>query len=165
MVTDEQQPVDEQPVTEAPNGVAELRNPELTPESAKALADKVIDEHFIPKKVPGAEDKEAQEKAVAGALASAMLTAAEMPLTMLNDYIQPIAEQMVAYGIRQTGHIDRSAVHAPHWITDGVRQQTMKLPEQTAHTEAEPVEARTAEAPKPPKRIKSEARAVRLERP
>ena len=163
----EEQPVTEQPianpVTEPPVVATELRDPELTPESAKALADKVIDEHFIPKKVPDVEDDVAQEKAIAGALASSMLTSTDMPLTMLNDYIQPIAKQMRAYGIRQTKHVDREAAHVPHWITDGVRQNTMKVPEQPAHTEDAPVEARTAEAPKPPARIKKAARAVRLE--
>lgn len=151
--------------TQQPIGIGELREPKLTPESAKALADKVIDSHFIPKKVPAYEDVEAQTKAIAGALASAMLTATDMPLTMLNDYIEPIAAQMVAFGCRQTEHVNPEAVHAPHWITDGVRQNTVKLPEQPEPTESEPVEERTAEAPKCPKRIKAAARAVRLERP
>lgn len=135
--------------------------PKLTPESAKALADKVIDSHVIPKKVPKVEDVDAQIKAVGGALASALLTATEMPLHMLQPVVGDLAAQMVALGIRQTKHVDPEALHAPHWITDGVRQESIKLPPQPEHTEAEPVEARTAEAPTCPKRIKASARAVR----
>lgn len=133
----------------------------LTPESAKALADKVMENTFIPKKVPDIEDIDAQTKAVGGALASALLTATELPISMLQPVVGDLAAQLVALGIRQTCHVDPEAVHAPHWITDGVRQESIKLPEPPQHTEAEPVEARTAEAPKCPKRIKASARAVR----
>lgn len=137
------------------------QEPRLTPASAKALADKVIDSHFIPKKVPHVEDIDEQTKAVGGALASALLTATEMPLHVLQPFVGKLAGQMVALGIRQTGHVDPGAVHAPHWITDGVRQESIKLPEQPKHTDASPAEARTAVAPKQPKRIARAARAVK----
>lgn len=148
----------------APKGDAvtgEEHAPKLTPESAKALADKVMENTFIPKKVPDAADVDAQTKAVGGALASALLTATELPISTLQPIVGDLAAQLVALGIRQTHHVDPEAVHAPHWITDGMRQQSIKLPDQPVHTEAEPVEARTAEAPSCPKRIKASARAVR----
>ncbi len=138
-----------------------LTEPELSPEAAKALADKVIEKSFVPKKIPPLDDKDAQTKAVGGALASALLTATEMPLHMLQPVVGDLAAQMVALGIRQTEHVDPDAVHAPHWITDGVRQESIKVPPPPQHTGAEPVVALTAEAPKCPKRIKSAARAVR----
>ena len=141
--------------------VNEESTPKLTPESAKALADKVMESSFVPKKVPDAEDIDAQTKAVGGALASALLTATEVPLHILQPWVASLAAQMVALGIRQTEHVDPEAVHAPHWITDGVRQESIVLPDQPQHTEAEPAEARTAEAPKCPKRIAKAARAVR----
>jgi hypothetical protein len=136
--------------------------PRLTPESAKAVADKVIDAGVIPKKIPAVDDVDAQTKAVGGALASALLTATEMPIHMLAPVVGDLAAQLVALGIRQTKHVDLEAVHAPAWITDGVRQESIKLPDQPQHTEAEPVVARTAQAPKPPKRIAAHARAVKL---
>lgn len=135
--------------------------PRLTPESAKALADKVVDAGAVPKKIPAAEDIDAQTKAVGGALASALLTATEVPLTVLQPVVGALAAQLVALGIRQTEHVDPAAMHAPAWVTDGMRQQSVKLPEQPQHTEAEPVVARTAEAPTPPKRIAKHARAVK----
>jgi hypothetical protein len=138
-----------------------VNEPHLSPESAKALADKVIDTHVIPKKVPEVDDVEAQTKAVGGALASALLTATEMPLHLLQPVVGDLAAQLVALGIRQTKHVDPEAVHAPAWITDGVRQQSIKLPDPPQHTEAEPVAARTAEAPTCPKRIAKTARAVK----
>jgi hypothetical protein len=133
----------------------------LTPESAKALADKVIDEKVVPKKIPALDDIDEQTKAVGGALASALLTATEMPLHMLQPVVADLAAQLVALGVRQTGHIDPAAVHAPAWITDGVRQESIKLPEQPKHTEAAPFVAGVAEAPSPPKRMDECARAVR----
>lgn len=136
--------------------------PRLDPESAKALADKVIDSHVIPKKIPAYDDIDGQTKALGGALASALLTATEMPLHLLQPVVGDLAAQMVALGIRQTEHVDPSAVHAPAWIKDGVRQESIKLPEQPQHTEAPPVEARTAEAPTRPKKIGKAARAERL---
>lgn len=136
-------------------------SPRLSPESAKALADKVIDSHVIPKKVPAADDIDGQTKALGGALASALLTATEMPLHMLQPVVGDLAAQLVALGIRQTEHVDPAAVHAPAWIVDGVRQQSVKLPDPPQHTEAEPVVARTATAPKCPKKIAKAAKAVR----
>jgi hypothetical protein len=133
----------------------------MTPEAAKALADKVIDNQFIPKKVPNVDDVEEQTKAVAGALASALLTATELPISALQPVVADLAAQLVALGIRQTKYVDPEAVNAPTWIMQGVREQAVKLPDPPQHTEAAPVEARTAEAPKCPKRIKASARAVR----
>jgi hypothetical protein len=124
------------------------------------LADKVIDNHFVPKKVPAVNDIDGQTKAVGGALASALLTATEIPVHVLQPVVGELAAQLVALGIRQTKHVDPEALHAPTWITDGVRQESVKLPDPPQHTEAEPVVARTAEAPKRPKRIAAHARAV-----
>lgn len=133
----------------------------ISPEEAQTLADKVIDAEVIPKKIPAADDIDGQTKAVGGALASALLTATEMPLTVLQPWVADLATQLVALGIRQTEHVDPSAVHAPAWITDGVRQESIKLPEQPQHTEAEPHVEMTATAPKCPKRIPKASRAVR----
>lgn len=134
---------------------------QITPEDAKAVADKAIESTVIPKKIPHVADIDAQTKAVGGALASALLTATEMPLHVLQPVVGDLAAQLVALGIRQTKHIDPGAVHAPAWITDGVRQESVKIPEQPQHTDAPPVVARTAVAPKPPKRIAAHARAVK----
>lgn len=133
----------------------------LTPESAKALADKTIESAVIPKKIPAADDIDAQTKAVGGALASALLTATEIPLHLLQPVVGDLADQLVALGIRQTDLIDPQAIHAPAWITDGVRQKSVKLPDPPKPTEADPVVERTAVAPKCPKRIPNHARAVR----
>lgn len=133
----------------------------LTPQAAKALADKVIDDTVVPKKIPAADDIDAQTAAVGGALASALLTATEMPLHVLQPVVGDLAAQLVALGIRQTEHIDPAAVHAPGWITDGVRQESVKLPDPPRHTDADPFVARTATAPPCPKKIKTAARAVR----
>jgi len=133
----------------------------LTAAAAKALADKVIDETVVPKKIPDVDDIDGQTKALGGALASALLTATEMPIHVLQPVVADLAAQLVALGIRQTEHVDPAAVHAPAWITDGVRQESIQLPEQPQHTEAEPFVARVAEAPAPPKRIAKHARAVR----
>lgn len=133
----------------------------ISPEEAKALADKVVESEFIPKKIPAADDIDAQTKAVGGALASALLTATEVPLHVLQPWVADLSDQLVALGIRQTEHIDPTAVHAPAWITDGVRQESIKLPEQPQHTEADPHVEMTATAPKCPKRIPKAARAVR----
>ncbi|WP_292976595.1 hypothetical protein [Mycobacterium sp.] len=140
------------------------QQPVMTPESMQAMADKaqaLSDAQVIPKKIPAADDIDTQTKAVGGALASALLTATEMPLHMLQPVVGDLAAQLVALGIRQTEHVDPDAVHAPAWITDGARQESIKLPKQQQHTEAEPVVARTAEAPKCPKRIAKIARAVK----
>lgn len=133
----------------------------LTPESAKAIADQVIEQEVVPKKIPAFDDIEGQTAALGGALASALLTATEMPLHMLQPVIGDLAHQLVALGIRQTDCIDPSALHAPAWITDGVRKQSVKLPEPPQHTTANPFVARTASAPPCPKKIPTAARAVR----
>lgn len=133
----------------------------LSAHEAKALADKVINESVIPKKVPALGDVDGQTKAVGGALASALLTATEVPLHTLQPWIADLADQMVALGIRQTEHVNPSAVHAPAWITDGVRQQSVKLPEPPQHTQDIPHVEMTATAPKCPKRIPKASRAVR----
>lgn len=133
----------------------------ISPEEAQALADKVVESQVIPKKIPTVDDIDGQVKAVGGALASALLTATELPLTVMQPVVGELATQLVALGIRQTEHIDPAAVHAPAWITDGVRQESIKLPEQPQHTEADPHVEMTATAPKCPKRIPKAARAVR----
>lgn len=139
-----------------------MSDEQITPEQAKALADKVIDEQFIPKKVPAFDDIDGQTKAVCATLASALLTATEIPVTVLNDVLGALGEQMVALGVRQTELVDPEAIHAPGWITDGVRQKAIKLPDPPQHTEGEPFVARIATAPAPPKRIAKAARAVQL---
>lgn len=137
----------------------------LTPESANSLADKVIDEHVVPKKIPGVDDIDGQTKALGGALASALLTATEVPLHTLQPVVGALASQLVALGIRQTEHIDPAAVRAPAWIVEGVRQESIALPDHPPqHTEADPVVVRTAEAPQRPKRIRKGQRAVRRQR-
>lgn len=138
-----------------------MSDEKLSPEDAKALADKIIDKQFIPKKVPAADDVDGQTQAIAGALASSLLTATEMPLHVLQPYVADVAKQMRALGIRQTEHVAPDAIHAPAWITDGVRQESIKLPDPPKHTDGEPFVARTATAPEPPKRITKAARAVR----
>lgn len=136
--------------------------PPLDPEAAKALADSVLDEHFVPKKIPDLDDVEEQTKALGGALASALLTATDMPVHTLQPVVADLAAQMVAFGVRQTEHVDPTAVHAPAWITDGIRQESIKVPPQPDHTEAEPPVARTSVGPEPPARISRAARAERL---
>ena len=134
---------------------------DLTPESAKALADHVIESTVIPKKVPALDDIDGQTQALGGALASALLTATEMPLHMLQPVVGDLAAQLVALGIRQTDLVDPEAVHAPAWITDGIRQESVKLPDPPQHTDGDSFVARTEEAPTAPKRIAKAARAVR----
>lgn len=121
-------------------------------------------EPIIPKRIPAADDIDGQTKAVGGALASALLTATEMPLHTLQPVVGALAAQLVALGIRQTEHIDPTAVHAPAWITDGIRQESIKLPPQPQPTEAEPFVALTTTADDIPKRIPASARAVRRPR-
>lgn len=134
----------------------------ITPEDAKALADKVIDQTTIPKKIPAVDDIDGQIKALGGALASALLTATEMPLHTLQPVVGALASQMVAYGIRQTEHVDPEAIYAPTWIADGARQESVKLPDQPNLLDAPPLVEMTATAPKCPKRITKASRAVRL---
>lgn len=131
-------------------------------ETAKSIADQVIESTVIPKKVPALDDLDGQTKALGGALASALLTATEMPLHMLQPVVGDLAAQLVALGVRQTELIDPAAIHAPGWITDGIRQESIKLPDPPQHTDGEAFVARVAEAPPVPKRIKAAARAVRL---
>lgn len=118
-----------------------------------------IDDITVPRKIPEHDDIEGQRKAISGALASALLTATEMPIHMLIDVMDPIARQMVAYGVRQTDDIDAAAIFAPAWITDGAKQMAQPVPEQQNHQTAEPVVVRTAEAPPIPKRFPSGSRA------
>ena len=134
----------------------------LTPESASALADKVIESAVVPKKIPELSDIDGQTKAIGGALASALLTATEMPLHTLQPVVADLAAQLVAFGVRQTDLIDTEAIHAPAWITDGVSQKSVKLPEQPKPTEAEPFVAMTAEAPEIPAQIPAKALAVEV---
>lgn len=136
---------------------------QLSAESTKALADQVIDSAVVPKRIPALDDIDAQTRAIGGALASALLTATEMPLHMLQPVVGDLAAQLVALGIRQTELIDPEAIHAPAWITDGIKQESVKLPDPPQHTDGEPFVARTDEAPVVPKRIASSARAVRRE--
>ena len=133
----------------------------LSPESAKAIADQVIDSAVVPKRIPSLDDIDGQTRALGGELASALLTATEMPLHMLQPVVGDLAAQLVALGIRQTELIDPNAVHAPAWITDGVKQESVKLPEPPQHTDGEPFVARTDEAPEIPNQIAKAARAVR----
>jgi hypothetical protein len=136
---------------------------QLSPESAKAIADKVIETSFVPKKIPAMDDIDGQTKALGGALASALLTATEMPLHMLQPVVGDLAAQLVALGIRQTEYVDPAAIHAPAWVTDGIKQESVKLPEPPQHTDADPFVARTEAAPEIPKRILLSERAVRRE--
>lgn len=137
----------------------------VTPESVKVLADKGTGfQQRIPKKVPDVFDIEEQTKAVAGALAAALLTGPETAihtLQPLTKELGAIAAQMVGFGVRQTDHVSPDAVQPPAWITDGVRQEAAKAPAQPIHTEVMPVDVLTGRAPKPPKRIKKADRAVR----
>jgi hypothetical protein len=134
----------------------------LSLESAKAIADKVIGETVIPKKVPAVDDIDGQIAAVGAAMADALMTATETPLHVLSPVVGALSAQLVALGIRQTEHVDQAAVNAPTWVIDGMRQESVKLPDPPAHTEAEPFVERTATAPPQPRRISSASRAVRL---
>lgn len=118
----------------------------------------------IPKRIPAADDIDGQTKAVGGALASALLTATEMPLHALQPVVGDLAAQLVALGIRQTDNVDPAALHAPAWITDGIRQESIKIPEQPQHTEAEPFVALTTTAEEVPAEIDEAALAVRVPR-
>lgn len=137
--------------------------PRLTPEAAKALADQTIDAAVLPKKIPDVDDIDGQKNAVVGALSHALLFATEMPISTLQPLLGDIAEYVIALGLRQTEHIDpeADAIRAPAWVVDGMREKSMKVPEQPNLIEAEPVVARTAVAPKRPKKLHDHARAVR----
>lgn len=138
--------------------------PVLTPESAAAVADQVIDAAgVIPKKIPALDDIDGQTQALGGALASALLTATEMPLHTLQPVVGALASQLVALGIRQTELVDPEAIHAPAWITDGMRQESINVPPTPQHTDADPFTARTAVAPEIPTEIPEAERAVRVQ--
>lgn len=164
MVTEPEPAADPLPAAPAAAEPDPAVPPQLTPESANSIADQVIADVVIPKKVPAVDDIDGQAKALGGALASALLTATEMPITTLQPVIGALASQLVALGVRQTEHVDPQAVHAPAWITDGVRQKSVVVPDPPQHTDGEPFTARTATAPTPPKRIPKHARATRVER-
>lgn len=142
--------------------VDQARDP-LTVETAQELADKVVEEAFVPKRIPAIDDIDAQTRAIGGALASALLTATEMPLHMLQPVVGDLAAQLVALGIRQTEHIDPAAVHAPGWITDGIRQESVKLPDPPQHTDGLPFVELTTVAPDLPATIKPSQFAVHLD--
>lgn len=118
-----------------------------------------INDITVPRKIPDMDDDEGQVKALVGALASALLTATEMPIHMLTDVLDPLARQMHAFGVRQTDAIDKDAIRAPTWITDGAQQMAQPVPEQQNHQESEPVVVRTTEAPAVPNRLPAGSRA------
>lgn len=122
-----------------------------------------INDITVPQKIPAMDDDEGQVKALVGALASALLTATEMPIHMLTDVLDPLARQMHAFGVRQTDLIDKSAIRAPTWITDGAKQMAQPVPEQQNHQEADPVVVRTAEAPPVPSKFPAGSRAQAVE--
>ena len=135
---------------------------------AKALAGRIIGNMdvgtppAVKKKVPKVDDIEGQTKAVGAALADALVTATEVPVTVLQPVVGALAAQLVALGIRATEHADPDTVHAPAWIVQGMREQSMRPPTPPPTPDAKPIAARTAKAPTPPKRrIKATARAVR----
>jgi hypothetical protein len=138
-----------------------MAEPQLTPEHAQAIADKIIGETVVPKKIPALDDIDGQIAAVGAALSDAFMTATDEPLHVLVPVIGPVAAQLVAIGVRQTEHCDAAAVHAPAWVVDGMRAQSVKLPDPPAHTEADPLVAGTATAPECPECIGGHERAVR----
>lgn len=139
----------------------------VTADAMKALAERLLQATApgkpptVPKKVPAVDDIAGQTKAVGAALADALVTATDTPVTVLQPFVGAIASQLVALGIRQTEHVDPDAVHAPAWIVQGMREQSTKVPEPPRPAEAPPAVVRTAKAPTPPKRIRNAARAVR----
>jgi hypothetical protein len=147
--------VSEEPVSE---------EPPLTPESAEKIAEKVIGETVVPKKIPACDDIDGQVAAIGAALSDALMTATDEPLHLLAPVLGPLSAQLVAIGVRVTEHCDPAALHAPTWVVDGMRAQSVKLPDPPAHTEAEPYVAATATAPQCPDCIDDidvTARAVR----
>jgi len=134
----------------------------LTPESTEAIAATVIEQETIPPKIPDFDDIEGQTKAVGGALSSALLTATDTPVHALQSVVGDLAHQLVALGIRQTDCIDPEALHAPAWVTDGMAQQSVKIPAQQVHTVADPASERVATAPEPPKGKSKMSKAVPL---
>ncbi len=135
-----------------------MTKPQLTVEDAKALADKLMQKTNpgkvpkVAKKVPAVDNIDGQIKAVGAALADALVTATEVPLTVLQPVVGALATQLVALGIRQTKHVDENAVHAPAWIVQGMREQSMKpAAELPLPADMPPAVARTAKAPSRPK--------------
>lgn len=115
-------------------------------------------------KVPALDDTEGQIAAIMGALSSAMLTATEVPAMSLAPMMQPIAEQMHAYGVRQTENIAADAVHAPSWLREGVKAQSQPVPERPNMHAPQREVVCAVEAPPIPKKIPKAARAVRVQR-
>ena len=143
----------------------------LTADAMKAVADRLMQRTdpkkvpIVPKKIPAADDIDGQTKAVGAALADALVTATETPVTVLAPVVGALAAQLVALGVRQTEYVDPDAAHAPSWIVQGMREQSMRVPEQPRPADAPPAAARTAKAPAPPKRLRNTARAVRRSPP
>lgn len=134
----------------------------------KALADRLAKKPsgigtppVVPKKTPAIDDIDGQTKALGAALADALITASEVPVTVLQPVVGALASQLVALGVRQTEHVDPNAAHAPSWLVQGMREQSMKVPAPPPVVDAQPAAARTAKAPAPPKRRRNTARAVR----
>lgn len=115
-------------------------------------------------KVPELDDLEGQRAALVGALSSALITSSEVPTMTLAPMLQPIADQLLAYGVRQTDAIDPDAVHAPSWLREGAQARAVEVPEQVNHhaVETEEVQARVAEAPPIPKKVPKSARAAKV---
>ncbi|MGZ9829854.1 hypothetical protein ACXYTP_23355 [Tsukamurella ocularis] len=115
-------------------------------------------------KVPALDDLDGQRAALVGAVSSALLTSSEIPTMTLAPMLQPIVDQLLAYGVRQTDQVDPDAVHAPSWLREGARARAVEVPEQVNHhaVETEEVQARVAVAPPIPKKIPKAARASKV---
>ncbi len=132
----------------------------------KALADRLAKKPggigtppVVPKKTPAVDDIDGQTKALGAALADALITASDVPVTVLQPVVGALAAQLVALGVRQTEHVDPNAAHAPSWLVQGMREQSMKVPDQAAarSADARPAAARTTKAPAAPKRRRNTA--------
>lgn len=136
-------------------------------DAAKALADTIFSNPAIgkkpkvAKKVPKVDDIDGQTKAVGAALADALVTATDIPVAVLQPIVGAWASRLVGLGIRATEHVDPDVPRAPSMIVQGMREQSMNVPEQPRPADAPPAAARTAKAPTPPKRIRNTSRAVR----
>lgn len=114
----------------------------------------------VERKLPEFDDVEGQVAACVGALSSALLTACEVPLGVLQPHVRALSEQMVAYGWRQTDLLDEDAVRAPAWVTAGVVDETQPVPVEPDLHDPDPEElARVDVAPKIPARIPRSALA------
>lgn len=137
---------------------------QLTAENAKALADRLMQKTNpgkvpkVAKKVPAVDNIDGQIKAVGAALADALVTATEVPVTVLQPVVGALAAQLVALGVRQTKHVDNDAVHAPAWIVQGMREQSATPTDQMRPADMPPAAARTAKAPSRPTRHHSAVR-------